>query len=178
MGIPASALRIILRNPIYSGWRVWDRKRDPTSAGLYIKPDGRQADRRKIKRLPEDVIRRRVIEDPLVSESDFDRVQVILEQKRNKHWRSRPGYVSRFVYRGFLTCAECGSIVHTSFQRKDYYVCSGRRNARRCTAPYMDRIRLESKLDRLLAKSLTSPRFLRSCLKYAKRPDDDVAKAK
>jgi len=78
VGIEGFNLRNILRNPIYTGWRVIDKKRDMSLAGKYITKDGRQGDRRKIKRLPDEVIRVKVLE-PLISESEFNQVQRIIE---------------------------------------------------------------------------------------------------
>ena len=48
----------MLRNPIYKGIRVIDTRRDLSSR--YPRADGRQGDRPKIKRLPDDVSRVRV----------------------------------------------------------------------------------------------------------------------
>jgi DNA invertase Pin-like site-specific DNA recombinase len=53
VGIESFNLRIILRNPIYTGWRVVDKKRDTSPAGKYTTRDGRQGDRRKVARAPE-----------------------------------------------------------------------------------------------------------------------------
>src|SRR5690242_3412513 len=93
VGIRMENLRNILRNPIYTGWRVIDKKRDMTLAGKYVTKDGRQGDRRKIARAPEEVIRVKVLE-PLVSASEFNQVQRILNLKRER--RTKP--VSRFTY--------------------------------------------------------------------------------
>jgi DNA invertase Pin-like site-specific DNA recombinase len=62
VGIDPYNLRVILRNPIYTGWRVIDKRRDPSPGARRVKPDGRQADRPKIQRDPEDVIRTKVDE--------------------------------------------------------------------------------------------------------------------
>ena len=70
-------MHLILRNPIWTGWRVIDKKRDLSGAGKYIGIDGRQAERRKVSRAPEDVIRCKVIETPLITQTDFESVQQI-----------------------------------------------------------------------------------------------------
>jgi Recombinase len=64
----------MLRNPIYCGWRIISQKRDPSPSAHKAKPDGRQADRPKINKSPDEVIRIKVIDEPLVSEEDFKRV--------------------------------------------------------------------------------------------------------
>ena len=76
VGIEPFNLRNILRNPIYTGWRVYSQRRDPSPKALRATHDGRQADRPKIQREPDDVIRVKVLE-PLVGEEDFCRVQRI-----------------------------------------------------------------------------------------------------
>ncbi|MEJ7619163.1 MAG: recombinase family protein [Pyrinomonadaceae bacterium] len=117
VGIEPTNLRVILRNPIYTGWRIIDKRRDPSPGARRSTREGRQADRPKIKRSEEDTIRVRVIEEPLISEADFGRVQTILNVKRAKHWRSRgDAYEHRFTYNGFLTCSACGKVVHAKFR--------------------------------------------------------------
>lgn len=155
VGISAFNLRNILRNPIYTGWRVIDQKRDPSPKAKRAAKDGRQADRPKINRAPEDVIRVKVIDDPLVSESDFNQVQRILTLKRQHFQRLNSG-PHRFTYNGFLLCGECRALLYTKFRRFDYYVCKVK-----CGAPYQRRRDLEPVLDKLFTKRLTSPSFLK-----------------
>jgi DNA invertase Pin-like site-specific DNA recombinase len=164
VGVSPRGMHIILRNPIWTGWRVIDKRRDPSGAGKYEGTNGRQADRRKIARAAEEIIRVRVIEDPLISEDDFEAVQKIMDLKQRKHWRSRPEYEHRFTYNGFLTCSICGEVVHTALARRDYYACKGRRTDHKCTSKYMGRERLEEVLDGLFAKRLTNPHFLEGCV--------------
>lgn len=154
VGIKAVNLRNILRNPIYTGWRVIDKRRDPSPKAKKARSDGRQADRPKIQRAPEDVIRVKVME-PLVSESDFNQVQRILTQKRETFQRMNSG-PHRFTYNGFLLCGSCRGLIYTKFRRRDYYICK-----MKCGAPYQRREELEPQLDRLFTKRLTSPSFLK-----------------
>lgn len=163
VGVEPYNLRIILRNPIYTGWRVIDKKRDLSPAGKYKTKDGRQGDRRKIHRAPDEVIRVKVIDDPLISEADFEKVQRILDLKKQNSWRHIEGYEHRWTYNGYLNC-ECGALIYTKFRRTDYYVCKVR-----CGASYMRRDKLEPILDKLFTKRLTSPRFLKQILKTAKQ---------
>jgi len=164
VGIEAFNLRNILRNPIYTGWRVIDKKRDTSPAGKYATKNGRQGDRRKIKRAPEDVIRVKVL-DPLISESNFQQVQRMIELKKSR--RTKP--VSRFTYNGFLCCALCNGIISTKFRRADYYVCKARHVGHTCSAGYMRREVFEPKLDQLFTKRLTDPRFLKRIVKGMKK---------
>lgn len=158
VGIEAYNIRVILRNPIYTGWRVIDQRRDPAPGAKRTKAHGRQGDRAKIARAPEDVIRVKVME-PLVSESDFNQTQRLMELKKTNHWRTRDGYEHRFAYNGFMNCV-CGGLVYTKFRRVDYYICKDK-----CGVGYMRRDRLEPELDRLFAERLTRPLFLQGIVK-------------
>jgi len=167
-------MHLLLRNPIWTGWRVIDKKRDSSAAGSYASVNGRQADRRKISRAPEDVIRVKVILEPLVSEAYFAQVQRAMNLKQAKHWRSRPYLEHRFIYNGFLTCSVCGKIIHTAFARRDYYACKGRRVDHCCPTGYMSRVTLEGVLDELITTQLTSPGFLRNCINLLQRQSQRI----
>ncbi len=171
VGIDAFNLRIILRNPIYTGWRVYSQRRDPSSAAIRTRNDGRQADRPKIARSPEDVIRVKVLE-PIISESDFGRLQTILDLKKQNHWRARPDHERRFIFSGFLRCGICGNRVYTHGRNgRGWYVCKSRTAEARkqrqangleeCSNPYMRRERLEECLNILISDQLTDRRFLK-----------------
>ena len=168
LGVTPRGMHLIMRNPIWMGWRVIDKKRDTSAAGKYLAPNGRQADRRKIARSADEVIRVRVIDEPLISESDFRAVQRIMDLKQRKHWRSIPDRKPRFTYSGFLACSKCGELIHSVLARADYYVCKGRRLNHICCTRYMARERLERKLDFLFASNLTKPTFLEKCLESMK----------
>lgn len=170
-GLTRFNLRNVLSNPIYTGWRVYDKKRDGSKAGQYKSSDGRQAGRRKIARPPEEIIRVKVIENPIISESDFARVQAMLASKRDRHLRARHSTESRFAYHGFLVCSLCGGLEWGKTYRSesgtwDYYVCKNRiwrdrAVEQRCVAPNMKRDRLETHLDQLFSTRLTDAGFIR-----------------
>lgn len=160
-------LKIILKNAIYTGWRIIDKKRDISPAGRYVTKNGRQGDRRKIQRAPEDVIRVKVLE-PLISVSDFARVQQLMSDKKVGHWRLKETLDHRFTYNGFLVCG-CQSRIYTKYRRADYYVCKNR-----CGAHYMRRDRLEPTLDRLFCQQLTDTAFLRRILTAAREKQPRV----
>jgi site-specific DNA recombinase len=166
--IEPHSLAYMLKNPIYTGWRVIDKKRDMTAAGKYPTKNGRQGDRRKIPRTPDEVIRVRVIDEPLISQADFDLVQKILGMKRSFHWRTSPTYEQRFTYNGYLECI-CQSRVYTKYRRDDYYVCKNR-----CGAKYMRRDRLDPYLDQIFAKHLSSESFLRRVAQAKRKPQSNV----
>jgi DNA invertase Pin-like site-specific DNA recombinase len=149
------SLRIILRNPIYTGWRVIDKRRDMSPSGKYPTKNGRQGDRRRVKRAPEDVIRVKVINEPLITEPEFNRAQEIMDLKKQLHWRLNKN-PRRFTYGGFLFC-KCGALLYSKNYRGDYYICKAR-----CGAKYQQRVILDPLLDKIFAEKLTSSGFLQS----------------
>ncbi len=176
VGIEPVNLRIILRNPIYTGWRVIDKKRDTSAAALRVKADGRQGDRPKIARAPDEVIRLRVIQEPLITEAEFLQAQQIMDLKRARHWRADPEHVSPYAYRGHLSCAVCRELVYTYSNARGghYYVCKAKQYPKqaghRCATAYMRREVLEPKLDSLFAERLTDRGFLRELVgEYERR---------
>jgi DNA invertase Pin-like site-specific DNA recombinase len=174
LGVTPRGMHLILRNPIWTGYRVIDKKRDTSASGKYVRADGRQADRRKIARAENEIIRVKVIDKPLLTEEQFNALQQAMDLKQRKHWRSDPEYARRFIYNGFLVCAECGELIQTAHARCDYYLCKSRRSESHCTAKYMRREQLEATLGRLFAEQLCSRPFLQACsdelLQRAERP--------
>jgi DNA invertase Pin-like site-specific DNA recombinase len=163
LGIDPFSLRIILRNPIYTGWRVYDKKRDPSASARRTTTDGRQADRPKIMRTEEEIIRVKVL-DGLIGEQEWAQLQRLLDLKKERHWRTSLDYQHRFTYNGFLICGTCGNLVYTHKRRADYYVCKNRRLTRAgegCKNPFMRREKLEPTIDSLFSEQLTDEGFLR-----------------
>ena len=164
VGIPMQNLRIILRNPIYTGWRVIDQKRDMTLAGKRVGKDGRQGDRRRIKRSEEEVIRVKVLE-PLISEKEFSQAQQIMDHKRVR----RNDNADTYTYKSYLSCDLCDSPIYVKYKRHHYYICKSRLHGEGCLAPYMNREPAEQELDRLFAKRLSSPTVLSRLVKAMRR---------
>jgi len=173
LNIARTSVRFILENPIYTGWRVYDKKRDPSASGYVAGPNGRQGYRRKIERDENDVIRVRVLE-PLVSEDQFGHVQESIDIKRRKHWRVRSEAPNRYTYNGFLMCGDCDSLLYTHSSQYDFYLCKTRNTRERrireaegltpCGNRCMLRTKLESKLDCLLGEKLRDRMFLSAVL--------------
>src|SRR5258708_4059149 len=167
--IPRTNVRFILENPIYTGWRVYREKRDPSNAAYVGGPGGRQGYRRKIERAPDDMNPVQVL-DALLSEVEFNVIQQIIELKKQKHWRSYAETPNRYTYNGFLTCGDCASLLYTHTAKDEFYVCKSRntREARLraarglvpCSNRYMLRRKLEPKIDFLFGEKLREPGFL------------------
>jgi DNA invertase Pin-like site-specific DNA recombinase len=162
-GVTPRGMHIIMRNPIWMGWRIIDKKRDVGTSARRATADGRQGDRPTVARTAEEIIRVRVITEPLISEERFREVQRIMDTKSRMHWRSHPERPTTFTYGGFLICAACESLVYgKSSRRTHYYICKSRSRATtvRCTAAIMNRDRLEAKLDDIFGVQLMNKEFL------------------
>ena len=158
-GIPRPTVAYTLKNAAYTGWMVYDEKRDRSLAGYVAKPSGKQGYRKKIKREPDEIIRVKLPLEPLLSKDEFQAIQTILERRRravNKA-RGRP----QFVYNGFLRCGDCDAPLYTHHSGAQFfYYCSSKRKARACTNKYMLRDKLEPKIDTLVEQRLIEPSFL------------------
>ena len=117
------------------------------------------------------LFRSQVIEEPLVREAEWRRVQQIMDAKQNHHWRARPEEHQHFTYNGFLVCGACDDLVYsvTSRAQRRYYVCKRRRDGQgQCDAAWMRREALESKLDELFGVRMTDSAFRRGLLRRLK----------
>ena len=168
LGFTPQGMHTIFTNPIYNGWRVYEKKRDMSPGAKRYCAGGRQGDRPKINRDPDEVIRVKVISDPLVSDAEFQRAQEIIAAKTRRHWKHRPGTQQRFTYNGFLQCGECDSSVYGRNASGFYYCCRRRftpsEDGFRCSTRYMQRDRLEEKLDGIFAEQLTDRKFVTDLL--------------
>lgn len=161
VGIQNRTLHNLLRNPIYTGWRVYDKKRGDVK---YFKADGKQADRKKVSRA--EPIRVRVIEEPAVSQERFDRVQELLDKKGTK-WRRERIATEVNLGTGIAVCGHCGQRLYASSgKRKEgsrigYYYCAAndylnRRKGMNCQQPNIPKPMLDETLIRFVAEHLAS----------------------
>ena len=108
--------------------------------------------------------------DAIVSEADFNRVQRMIELKKQKHWRSYAEAPNHYTYNGFLVCGDCANPMYTHTGNDEFYVCKSRntREARLratrglvpCSNRYMLRKKIEPKIDFLFGEKLREPEFL------------------
>jgi Recombinase len=169
LGILRQNLRFILRNPIYTGWKVYDTKRDPSPQGYVPSPNGRQGYRKKIRRKKDEVIRKKVRE-PLISEEAFALAQQIIELRSRSRSEARRKNPGRFTYLGFLTCGTCSDRLYMWAGHRDFYSCKShavREKRKRaldglspCANKFMLREKLEPKIDHVLASKLCDHDFL------------------
>ena len=71
-GLKHRTIANLLKNEIYIGYRSYTEKR---GSEKIIGRDGRQTDRPKVKRSPNEIIKVKVIDDPLVDEATFQKAQ-------------------------------------------------------------------------------------------------------
>lgn len=162
VGIGNRTLRNQLKNPIYTGWRVYDKKRGDEK---YYSPDGKQADRKKVVR--EDPIRVKVIDEPAVSQERFERVQELLDNKSTK-WRRQRTSVEINLGVGLAVCAHCsGRLYATSGKRANgknrvgYYQCAqnnylNRRKGKSCPQANIPKHILDETLVKFASEYLSS----------------------
>ena len=169
-GIKDTSLKNILRNPIYSGTRVYDMMR---GAEKYASVNGRQADKKKIRRAPEDVIKVQIFDDPPVDPARFDRVQKILAET-HRRWqdiRSHKPHVT-FLAQGVAVCDFCGSPLRGSAHPRrngvvlSYYRCRSnvprfRERTGGCCFAHQRRAAVDNALRRLICDELSRPPMIR-----------------
>lgn len=113
VGVKRPQVRRILTQPLYKGIR---------------RIDERKIGNRYVKRAPEAVIERQVMERPLIDPETWDRVQVELAGRRRA---ARAQGTSPAVYHGLTRCTACGGPVYTmrnsALKVGWQYACGGER---------------------------------------------------
>ena len=174
-GIHHRTIANLLRNEIYIGYRTYKEKRGGDKT---IKPNGRQGDKKKVKRQPHEIIRVKVIDDPIIDETVFWNVQEIMATKNREYHTKRPSNGERFLYSGFLRCGVCGERLYSTSggrnHKKDYYCCrtkhylSVKRNGpSRCCSSYMRKECVEESITSFVSERLTDKDYLRHMIKVA-----------
>jgi site-specific DNA recombinase len=161
LNMSAAGVKYLIHNPIYKGWRVYERECKDGSDERKGK-NGRQVKYRPMqKRSDEKIIRVQVISDPLVSPETWERACQILDAKSDSRRRNRKtlGLAS---YNGFLYCDECGRVLTPmKGSGAGYYVCIGHYKKTGCTQKYTRIADMESRIDRLIGGEMSDPDFLR-----------------
>ena len=174
--IKATSLKNILRNPIYAGTRVYDTKRGTET---YRSVDGRQPERKKIRRRPEEVISVKVFDQPAVDPARFKRVQKILSET-NRRWKEIRSHKTGVIFLagGIAFCDFCGSPLYGSAHpRKNgtvlsYYRCRSNTPRHRertggCQFAHMRRIDIDAALVQLTDAHLSQPEMIRKIIEHA-----------
>lgn len=113
-GLNHATIRVILKNPIYTGWRVTHQKRGEKR----ISKTGKTY-RVKVPRPEEDVIRVRVFEDPAVSQETFDRVQAQIAKTTFNHNDRFRSHDQINLGAGLTFCGHCGEPIFYTSKKRD-----------------------------------------------------------
>jgi site-specific DNA recombinase len=166
-GLSQGEIFKLIHNPIWIGWRVYDQKCDP--ALRVTKAGGRQGYSVKVPRSPDEIIRVKVLDEPLVSEQEWETAKAILDTKRQGHRREREKMKSNVMYSGYVFCDICGApmipINKPYSENVSYYVCRNRRSPKpgknRCPQHYLRSESLEAVIDDVLGHEIWSKEFAR-----------------
>jgi DNA invertase Pin-like site-specific DNA recombinase len=125
LGIAERTLHRLLRNPLYSGFRVYEftraKKQVRSKRGKFYHP--------KVPLAVDQKIRVQVMKDPAIPDARWDRVQSILKAK-GKPWKAKREILPLGnILRGLTFCAKCGSRLYLAGDRRrpktmGYYYCS------------------------------------------------------
>jgi len=163
-GEPSSAVRRVLTQPLYAGIYRVHRK---WVNGKAVPRDA--AERYEVK----------VIDEPLVSEDDFARVQALVASKRAKRSPRKPHDEQGGTYAGFLECSICGAsicVVPDSLGYKGY-LCGNSRGKRgtnypekRCSNGQVSVRAADHQIDEALSEMLGNKK---SVTAFANRSNED-----
>lgn len=166
VGISRTNVQFMLKNPVYAGWRVYDKKRDLTPAGKISKRD-----RKKIARAEHEVIRVRLPIAPVVTDEEFALVQQLIAKKAAAQAPRRFNNLN-YLYRGYLYCSECGLLYYGQsggFKKRElfYYLCKSHATHRRpkmmeapCASPWLLTKHMDLNLDQAITEKLLDPGVL------------------
>lgn len=91
----------------------------------------------------------RGIHKPIVSKKLFDEVQEVFEPRKNTSSRN----IHEFLFRGFLTCGECGLKITAEKQKgHTYYRCTKSKGTKKCSQKYLREENLVEEIDNQLKK--------------------------
>ncbi len=118
-GMTPATVKVILRNPIYTGWRVIDKRRGPekrvSKAGKHY--------RVKVDRPPDEVIRTKVL-DGIITEEFHARVLAEMNRLKFNHHAKHKDVRSVHLGAGLCICGHCGlPMFHVWNKKRGRYIC-------------------------------------------------------
>lgn len=182
IGVPPRTLKNLLSNKSYIGIREYTEMRDQSRK--ITKADGRQGDRPKIRRSPENIISVRVItpEEQAVSDERFERVQKFLEEMADRHARDIAPHkgCNLLTSNGFCGC--CGQRLYTATSSKresdgrkprGHYLCKSRHPTFKgklplCSQGWMRKDRLDELVTAFASRFLEDREFVAAVLANAR----------
>lgn len=164
-GVSGQTIRNWLRNPIYTGWRIWKQKRGEKRVSRTGK-----VYRLKVDRAEEDVIRVRVL-DPLITEERFQRVQKVAEEIVFNHIERLKRDETINFGTGISVCGYCGERLYCSSgksikgKKAGYYGCRAnyylfRERLGGCTQRNLPKPTVDELIEGFACQTLTSPKSL------------------
>lgn len=160
----------LLRNPIYTGWRIIDQKR----GAKRVSATGKHY-RVKVKRAPEDIIRVKVLEGII----SVERHAAILQEMATTKFNFMERYRSEgriHLCSGLLTCGHCGSPMYVlnGKRGKAYIACRAnyylnRKKTGGCRQTNLREDHMEEALVRLVQEVLSDPNELAQILEASIR---------
>ena len=174
-------LKNLLGNPYVIGIRSYTKMRDPNRKG--VKAGGRQGDRPKISRPPEQVISVRIIppEQQAVADDRFERVQLFLAEMADRHVRFVAPFKGINLLTGIGFCGCCSERIYTSNRSKrspnkeksrGYYLCKShfylfKDKMQKCSQAWMTREAMDALLSEFVVRFLQDEIFISAILKHA-----------
>lgn len=166
LGLLNVTVRNLLRNPLYTGWRVIDKKRGEKTVSRTGKTY-----RKKIDRNEDDVIRVQVIDVPAVTQACYDRVQAAMDRVCFNHQERRRNEPVQNFGAGIGRCGHCGEILICCSGKKSggvrhgYYHCKSNHYRYRerlggCRQPNVRQPELDELIEAFTVQTLTNVRTL------------------
>jgi site-specific DNA recombinase len=184
VGLGNAGVKVVLRNPIYTGWRVIDKKRGGTKR---TSKSGKMY-RVKVARAEEDVIRVKVLE-PIISEECFERVQQAMAETKFNFISQHRSNDRVNLGTGLAFCGCCGQPLFAVSGKKDkgagpkpgFYQCKAnyylyRKRLGGCKQRHLRNDYLDQAIVELGRHILTNPQTLARILESSARKTDDLIK--
>jgi len=188
VGVHHRSLKNLLSNKSYIGIREYSEIRDQNRKTF--KAGGRQGDRPKIARAPEEVIRVRVIppDEQAVSGERFERVQVFLAEIAERHARVIAPNKGTNLLSTIGFCGCCGARLYSATSSKratdghktrGHYICRShhylfKNRLTPCSQGWLRRDRMDELVSAFVLRFLEDREFLTAILAHAKSKQRDT----
>ncbi len=164
-GFGPATVKVILRNPVYTGWRIIDKRRGAKK----VSKNGKVY-REKVDRPETETVRVKIL-DGVVSQETFDRVQATMKRTAYNHMESRKQDEAVNLGTGIAYCAHCGQPLFCSSgkqkgkPRKGFYSCRAnyylyRKRLGGCKQCHIKQPDLDMAISALVTSIIKSPKHL------------------
>lgn len=169
IGMTPRGVAHVLRNKIYIGIKEYTWKRGEK----YPTKGGRQSDRKKVRRTPNEIISTQVIPVPAIDPTRFKRVQNILDTF-NSLWRVSRSRSRPHLGSSILVCSRCGRNLNCKPGKGDkggYYVCASndcywRSKGCSCEQPTIPEKTIDKTLLDFLSEKLSNKQYVLAIVKH------------